>query len=114
MLLSVSERPEEVQSALDALRGQRLTALVVSVIVAGLIGFLVASLITGRVKRLAAAAGQLAEGHLDKPLNPSGRDEIGDLGRTLDSMRIALAETFDALSSERDRLPPSSSRSRRR
>ena len=35
---------------------------------------------------------------------PSGRDEIGDLGRTLDSMRIALAETFDALSSERDRL----------
>jgi hypothetical protein len=41
---------------LDALRGQRLTALVVSVIVAGLIGFLVASLITGRVKRLAAAA----------------------------------------------------------
>ena len=63
-----------------------------------------ASLITTRVKRLAAAAGELAEGHLDKPLHASGRDEIGDLGRTLDSMRIALAETFDALSSERDRL----------
>jgi len=104
VLLSVSEAPEEVESALDALRGQRLTALVVSVIVAGLIGFLVASLITGRVKRLATAAGQLAEGRLDTPLNAKGRDEIGDLGRTLDSMRIALAETFDALSSERDRL----------
>ena len=104
VLVSVSEPPEIVQSALDALRGQRLTALVVSVIVAGLIGFLVASLITTRVKRLAAAAGELAEGHLDKPLHASGRDEIGDLGRTLDSMRIALAETFDALSSERDRL----------
>ena len=103
-LLSLSEQPEEVTSALAALRGQRLTALVVSVIVAGLIGFLVASLITTRVKRLAAAAGELAEGHLDKPLNTGGRDEIGDLGRTLDSMRIALAETFDALSSERDRL----------
>ncbi len=103
-LVTVSERPREVQSALDALRGQRLTALVVSVIVAGLIGFLVASLITTRVKRLAAAAGELAEGHLDQPLNTGGRDEIGDLGRTLDSMRIALAETFDALSSERDRL----------
>ena len=73
-------------------------------LVAGLIGFLVASLITSRVKRLAAAAGGLAEGHLDTPMYPSGRDEIGDLGRTLDSMRIALAETFDALSSERDRL----------
>ncbi|MCB0865027.1 MAG: HAMP domain-containing protein [Solirubrobacterales bacterium] len=103
-LVSLSEQPEEVSSALAALRGQRLTALVVSVIVAGLIGFLVASLITTRVKRLAAAAGELAEGHLDKPLDAGGRDEIGDLGRTLDSMRIALAETFDALSSERDRL----------
>ncbi len=103
-LLSLSERPQEVSSALAALRGQRLTALAVSVIVAGLIGFLVASLITTRVKRLAGAAGELAEGHLDRPLEVSGRDEIGDLGRTLDSMRIALAETFDALSSERDRL----------
>jgi signal transduction histidine kinase len=104
VLVSISERPEEVQSALDALRGQRLTALIISVLVSGLIGFLVASLITGRVKRLASAAGELAEGHLDTPLNAGGHDEIGDLGRTLDSMRIALAETFDALSSERDRL----------
>ena len=104
VLISISERPSQVQTALQALRGQRLTALIVSVIVAGLIGFLVASLITTRVKRLAASAGELAEGHLDKPLNIRGRDEIGDLGRTLDSMRIALAETFDALSSERDRL----------
>ena len=104
VLLSVSDQPEEVQSALQALAGQRLTALIVSVLVAGLIGFLVASLITSRVKRLASAAGELAEGHLDTPVYPSGRDEIGDLGRTLDSMRIALAETFDALSSERDRL----------
>ena len=104
VLLSISERPQEVQSALQALAGQRLTALIVSVLVAGLIGFLVASLITSRVKRLAASAGELAEGHLDTPVYPSGRDEIGDLGRTLDSMRIALAETFDALSSERDRL----------
>jgi signal transduction histidine kinase/HAMP domain-containing protein len=104
VLLSVSEQPEEVQSALQALAGQRLTALIVSVLVAGLIGFLVASLITSRVKRLASAAGELAEGHLDTPVYPSGRDEIGDLGRTLDSMRIALAETFEALASERDRL----------
>lgn len=104
VLLSLSERPEEVTSALQALRGERLTALAIAVIVAALIGFLVASLITTRVKRLASAAGRLAQGHLDTPMNTSGRDEIGDLGRTLDSMRVALAETFDALSSERDRL----------
>ena len=46
VLLTISESPQGVQDALAALRGQRLMALVVSVIVAGLIGFLVASLIT--------------------------------------------------------------------
>jgi signal transduction histidine kinase len=103
-VLALAERPEEVTSALQALRGGRLTALIIAVLVGGIIGFLVASLIASRVKRLAAAAGEIAEGHLDVPLNARGRDEIGDLGRALDSMRIALAETFDALSSERDRL----------
>ena len=73
-------------------------------LVAAIIGFLVASLITTRVKRLAAAAGRIAEGDLSEPMHPRGRDEIGDLGRALDSMRVALAETFYALSSERDRL----------
>ena len=103
-LLVRSDRPEEVADALAALRGERLTALGLAVILAAVIGFLVASLITSRVKRLAAAAARIAEGDLSQPLDPRGRDEIGDLGRALDAMRIALAESFEALSSERDRL----------
>lgn len=103
-LLVLAKRPAEVTSALQALRGERLTALALAVIVAALIGFLVASLITSRVKRLATAAGEMAEGNLDVSMRPSGRDEIGDLGRALETMRIALAETFSTLSSERDRL----------
>lgn len=104
VLLVQATRSPEVTDALAALRGERLTALGLAVAVAALIGLLVASLITTRVKRLAAAARRIAEGDLSQPLHPRGRDEIGDLGRALDSMRIALAETFDALSSERDRL----------
>jgi signal transduction histidine kinase/HAMP domain-containing protein len=103
-LLVLAKRPAEVTSALQALRGERLTALALAVIVAALIGFLVASLITTRVKRLASSAGEMAEGNLDASMRPSGRDEIGDLGRALETMRIALAETFNTLSSERDRL----------
>ena len=57
--------PRRFSRRSQALAGERLTALVVAVLVAGLIGFLVASLITSRVKRLAAAAGEIAEGHLD-------------------------------------------------
>ncbi len=103
-VLVQAERPPEVTDALASLRDERLTALGLAVLVAAIIGFLVASLITTRVKRLAAAAGRIAEGDLSEPMHPRGRDEIGDLGRALDSMRIALAETFYALSSERDRL----------
>ena len=35
---------------------------------------------------------------------PGGRDEITELGTALETMRVALRETFGALSSERDRL----------
>jgi signal transduction histidine kinase len=97
-------RPPEVRDALQALRGDRLRALAIAVGVALLIGALVASVITGRVKRLADAAGLIAEGRLDIPLQARGADEIGDLGRSLDAMRIALRDSFDVLASERDRL----------
>jgi signal transduction histidine kinase len=103
-LVVLADRPPEVASALQSLQEERLTALAVAVVVAALIGFLVASLITTRIKRLADAAGRIAEGDLNEPMQASGRDEIGDLGRALDAMRIALAESFEALSSERDRL----------
>ncbi len=103
-LLVQADRPAEVADALDALRGERLTALAIAVVVAAIIGFLVASLITSRVKRLAGGARRIAAGDLSQPLHARGRDEIGDLGRALDSMRVALGETFEALSSERDRL----------
>ena len=57
--------------------GQRLTALVVSVLVAGLIGFLVASLITSRVKRLAVRGRRARRGTSRQPLvytERAGRD----------------------------------------
>jgi signal transduction histidine kinase/HAMP domain-containing protein len=102
--LTHATRPPEVVGALEAVREDRLTALAIAVAIAVLIGTVVASLFTVRLKRLAASAGQLAEGHLDTPLPARGRDEIGDLGRALESMRAALRGTVRVLSSERDRL----------
>jgi len=103
-VLSRSTRPPEVRSVLRALEGDRLRALALSVAVAMLIGLLIASVITTRVKRLAESAGRIAAGELDSPLKESGRDEIGELGRTLDAMRVALRDSFGVLASERDRL----------
>ena len=104
-LLARAERPEEIERAIDALRGDRLTAAAIAVAVAVVIGFLIATAITSRVKRLADSAARITEGGLDEPLEGTGgRDEITDLGTALETMRIALRETFGALSSERDRL----------
>jgi signal transduction histidine kinase len=94
-----------VQKALRSLRGDRLTAAGVAVLVAVLLGALIAGAITTRLKRLADSAARLTEGGLDEPLEGTGgRDEITELGSALETMRVALRETFVALRSERDRL----------
>jgi len=104
-VLARAERPEELQSALDQIRGDRLTAAFVALAIAALIGLVIASAITSRVKRLAHSAELMTEGQLDEPLEGTGgRDEITALGTALETMRIALRDTFGALSSERDRL----------
>ncbi len=103
-VLARATRPVSLERSLDALRRDRLATVVIAVGVALMIGFLVSTLITGRIKRLAESAGRIAEGRLDIPLVPRGRDELGDLGRAFERMRVALRGTFTALSSERDRL----------
>jgi two-component system, OmpR family, sensor histidine kinase VicK len=97
-------RPGVLGGAIDQLRDDSLRALAVAVAIAILIGALVATLIAVRLKRLATSAKQLAAGRFDVPLYVSGRDEVGDLARALDSMRSALKESFEVLSSERDKL----------
>jgi signal transduction histidine kinase len=104
-LVARAERPQEITQAIEALRGDRLTAAAVAIAVAIVIGFLIATAITSRMKKLADSAARITEGKLDEPLEGAGgRDEITELGTALETMRVALRETFGALSSERDRL----------
>ena len=99
-----AEPPPALTRAFDQLRGDRLRALLIAIAIGILAGFLVSSLIAIRVKRLARAAEQMAAGRFEVPLPPGGGDEIGDLTRSLDSMRQSLRETFGMLATERDRL----------
>jgi two-component system sensor histidine kinase VicK len=104
-VLTRAARADAVDRALRSLRGHRLTATIIAVIVAVILGALIASAITTRVKRLADSAARISEGRLDEPLHGlRGRDEITDLGRAFETMRLALKDTFGALRSERDRL----------
>jgi signal transduction histidine kinase len=99
-----ADPPPALTRAFDQLRGDRLKALLVAIAIGVLVGFLVSSLIAIRVRRLAHAAEQMAAGHFEGPLPTGGGDEIGDLTRSLDSMRQELRKTFGMLATERDRL----------
>lgn len=84
--------------------GDNRRALVVSVAIGVLAGFLIAAAIAHRIVRLAQAAGEMASGSFDVPLKASGPDEIGDLARALDSMRASLKESFGVLTADRNKL----------
>jgi two-component system, OmpR family, sensor histidine kinase VicK len=84
--------------------GDNRRALAVAVIIGILAGFLIAVAISHRVSRLAQAAGEMASGSFDAPLWVSGRDEIGDLARALESMRASLKESFGVLTADRNKL----------
>jgi signal transduction histidine kinase len=97
-------RPVVLESALDKLRADSVRAAIMALIVGALLGVGIASLITVRLKRIAGDADQIASGNFEVALPTGGRDEIGDLARSLDSMRSSLKENFGVLTADRDKL----------
>lgn len=97
-------RPIVLRSAIDTLRSESLRAALIAILIGTLVGVGIASVITVRLKRIAAKADDLASGNFDVRLPVRGRDEIGDLARSLDSMRVALKESFGVLTADRDKL----------
>jgi two-component system sensor histidine kinase VicK len=93
-----------ITAAAVYLFGDNAQALIGAVLIGVLTGFLIAVAISHRVAGLARAAGEMAGGSFDAPLNVSGPDEIGDLARALDSMRASLKESFGVLTADRNKL----------
>jgi two-component system sensor histidine kinase CpxA len=77
--------------------------IAVSILIAGVVCYLLALYLTSPVKKLKAAVQQFAEGNLDVRVSPqlrSRQDELADLGREFDHM----AERIAALISAQKRL----------
>ena len=72
--------------------------------VGALAGIAVAALLTARLRRINAAAAEIEEGNFDVVVRPGFRDELGELGDSVDRMRLRLKESFSLLAAERDRL----------
>ena len=77
--------------SVSVVRRRVLLAGGLSMAFAALLGYAGATLFTRRIRRLEAAAERIAAGNFDEPVADSGADELGQLARTFERMRLRLA-----------------------
>ena len=94
----------DLAAGLGIVRDEMLTAALWAVVLGGAVGFLVASFLAGRLRRVGRAAAAIEAGDLETPVRPGFGDEVGGLGATIERMRQRLGESFRRIGSERDRL----------
>ncbi|HLE27258.1 MAG TPA: ATP-binding protein [Anaerolineales bacterium] len=84
-----------------ALATQISTPIIVILLLIGMIGLILVSLIAGRVTRpaeaLALAAQRISEGQLDLPVSVGGDDEVGRAGMAFEHMRVKLKARLEEL-----------------
>jgi two-component system OmpR family sensor kinase len=73
-----------------------LLAAGAALLIALLLGYGGARVFARRIRRLERAADRIAGGRFDEPVRDSGRDELGDLARAFERMRVRLAQLDDA------------------
>jgi signal transduction histidine kinase len=98
------ERAVLLMSAPLASQYQTIHVVKRRLLIAGLVGLLVALAIgyggtwafARRIKRLERAAERISSGRFDEPVVDTSQDELGELARAFDRMRLRLAQLDDA------------------
>ncbi|HEY1479109.1 MAG TPA: ATP-binding protein [Gaiellales bacterium] len=98
-----SPRPD-VATELDIVKRTIVESALIAVAIGAAAGIVVAILIVRRLRRIGAAAAAIAGGDFDVRLEPQWRDELGELGVTIDRMRERLRASFERMASEHHRL----------
>jgi len=80
----------------DLVRSRLIWAGLAALGLAVLAGWLAATAFARRLRRLERAADRIAAGDFDEPVTVGGRDEVGELARAFDRMRLRLARLEDA------------------
>lgn len=102
-LIAVASRPD-LEDTLGIVREELVSAALWATLIGAIVGLVVASLITLRLRRIGAAAAEIEQGRFERRLEPRFPDELGTLAATVDRMRERLASSFSRLEGERDRL----------
>ena len=94
---------ENVQEALASIQRIALLAGALALALAGLAGYLAATLISRRISRLGVAAERLAAGNFDERIETRVEDEVGSLGATFNTMAASLKGAFEQIRHEKER-----------
>jgi twitching motility protein PilJ len=87
----------------DEITRNEILVLVLSILIASLVGFLIARAISGRLSTLERGARALREGQLDLQVPVAGRDEIGSVANTLNASISQLRGLLAEQNLERER-----------
>jgi len=93
-----------VEANVNQLQRAILTTALIATIAAVVLAVLMASRITRSVRRLIQVASRLADGDLNARLYLTSADDLGDLGRTFNTMADQLRDRVNDLADERGRL----------
>lgn len=102
----VSGRPWNIVLIAPAARVQQISIeiagpLLILILLLSFLGILITRMglkvVTASLKSLATQAGHMAEGRLDHPLPVEGEDEVGQLRRAFEQMRVRLKARLDEL-----------------
>jgi signal transduction histidine kinase len=91
VLLLQSSLHDQLQ-VVGVVRRRVFEAGAIAVIFAVLLAYAGASLFTRRIRRLELAADRIAAGSFDEPVIDHGSDELGQLARSFERMRLRLAQ----------------------
>ena len=78
--------------SIHLVRRRLVIAGLIALAVSLLIGYLAASVFARRIRRLERAADRIAAGDFEEPVVDTGKDELGQLARAFEDMRLRLAQ----------------------
>ncbi len=103
VLLAYASHPD-LAAELGIVRDEIGRAAWIALLVGGLVGAVIATLIARRLRRIGRAAAAIEGGDFETALTPDFPDEVGDLAATFDRMRNRLRASFRQVEADRDRL----------
>jgi two-component system, OmpR family, sensor kinase len=95
-LVLFASRVDDLGSSVSLVERRILTAGAIAILAAALLAIAGSYALTRRLRRLQVAAERLAAGSFDDPVVDRGNDEIADLARSLDAMRVQLGRVENA------------------